>query len=262
MQAFRFKLLLTGSIILFFTAMAMPVHAQKKKAAPKPGKKTTKAEATKKEAPKAAKPAPKPAAAPKVTPTAGSATPAKNDKHRLKLIAIEEKVDSLKERIFRSKAQLMLLQQSLLQGAISTAKLTIHHQNSMGSSFYLLSASYFLDGNPIFTKSDYNGNLNGKKNILLYQGSIQPTTHTLTIELEYRGNGFGIFSYLNKYRFNIKSSHTFKAEEGKSVEIQVEAYEKGRLTVKLQDRPDIRYKMKIRKVTVKKKQLQKSVDGK
>jgi len=59
--------------------------------------------------------------------------------------------------------------------------------------------------------------------------------------MTYRGNGFGIFSYLRGYVFNLRSSHTFHAEEGKQVRVRVVGYEKGGITTDLKDRPDIRF---------------------
>ena len=52
----------------------------------------------------------------------------------------------------------------------------------------------------------------------VYNGAIQPGSHTLSVALHYQGNGFGVFSYLKGYKFNVKSSHTFVAGESKTHE--------------------------------------------
>lgn len=57
----------------------------------------------------------------------------------------------------------------------------------------------------------------------------------------YRGNGFGVFSYLKGYVYTLRSSHTFHAEEGKIVTVRTIAYEKGTITTDHRDRPDIRF---------------------
>src|SRR5581483_11223629 len=65
----------------------------------------------------------------------------------LKIKGIEEKVNDLKEKIFRTKSRLLLLQETVLGGDISSsAKAVIFHDNEMGSAFVLESASYTLDG--------------------------------------------------------------------------------------------------------------------
>lgn len=189
------------------------------------------------------------------TPSGATHKTAITDKHRFKLVRIEEETNSLKEKIFRSKAQLMLLQESLLNGAISTAKLILSFDNRMGSAFYLKEVTFSLNGTPLYTKIDYNGSLNNKRKFVIYQGSVQPKQHTLSIVLNYQGNGFGAFSYLNKYKFKIQSSYTFKAEERKQVEIKIVGYEKNWLTTPLRERPTVRYDVKIRKLSSRPKKL-------
>ncbi len=60
-----------------------------------------------------------------------------------------------------------------------------------------------------------------------------------------QGHGFGAFSYLRAYRFEVRSSHSFTAVEGKTVTLQALAYEKGGVTTPLEERPAIRYSEKV-----------------
>lgn len=177
------------------------------------------------------------------------------DQHRFTLIVVEEKVNTLKEKVFRSKAQLLLLQETLLQGVISTSKITIVHQDKIGNSFYMTSAAYSLDGTPIFSRSDLNGSLNNKKTFDLFSGSIRPGPHRLSVELRYRGNGFGIFSYLNSYRLRIRSSYAFTVQEGKAITIQVQPYQLN-WTYPIEKRIQIQYSVKMNDLTVRRKKLQ------
>ncbi len=199
------------------------------------------------------------------TPATGTNTPSEgssvqSDRHRFQLLTIEEKTGSLKEQIFRSKAKLMLLQESLLQGAISTSKVVLVHDNRMGSSFYLRSISYTLSGNPVFAKTDYEGSLNkaSARKFVAFTNTLQPGRYTLSVELVFRGNGLGVFSYLKRYRFRVRSSYTFKALEGKSMEISVVAFEKNPLVTELTDRPTVQYDVKIRDITAKRKDAPKA----
>ena len=63
----------------------------------------------------------------------------------------------------------------------------------------------------------------------------------MTVNLEYRGDGYGIFSYLKGYRFRVRSSYSFSAPESKAVSIRVVGFEKGGPTAPLEERPAIRY---------------------
>lgn len=216
----------------------------------------TKPKTTKTNAKSTPQPTRKPPPARQINPNAGkTAFNPQTVKHRALLTGTEERVNSLKERIFRSKAQLMLLQEKLLHGVISTAKLRLIHDNRMGGSFYLKRAAYSIDGRPVYSSSDKNGSLNNKKSFTVFNESVSPGPHRITVSMRYVGNGFGIFSYLRQYKFNIRSSYPFRAQEGKIMEIKVVPYQKG-WTVPLQKRAALKYEVKIRKLYGKKKKKQ------
>lgn len=156
---------------------------------------------------------------------------------------MEEQVTDLKEKVFRTKARLLLLQESILGGGAvgQGSKAVLKHVNEMGSSFFLESAAYALDGSPIYTKADIEGDLDGRKEFEIFNGRIVPGQHQIAVKLEYRGHGYGVFSYLEDYRFRVQSSFTFDAEPGKITNVKVVAYEKGGITADLKDRPAVRY---------------------
>lgn len=190
------------------------------------------------------------AAAP-ATPTAAdvgagaaSGTPSEDmdaGTYAVRLRDLEQRINELKEQIFRSKARLSLLAETVLQGVVAGAQAVIVHENRMSSSYRLVKAVYALDGARIFSKADEEGSLGERQELDIYDGSIVPGEHTLTVNLEYRGHGYGIFSYLKGYRFRVRSNYSFTAPEGKAVTIRVVGYEKGGPTAPLEERPAIRY---------------------
>ena len=184
------------------------------------------------------------------TPPAQPAAPAtpviEDTDYAIKLRNLEERVNDLKERIFRSKARLILLRETVLNGVISGAKAHIIHRNEMGSSFTLEQVSYSLDGAPLFNKTDTEGALDDQEEIELFNGSIVPGNHNISVYLLYRGNGYGVFSYLKGYTFKIKSSYAFTAEEGKITTVKVVGYEQGGFTTDLKDRPAVRYDVEVK----------------
>ncbi len=174
---------------------------------------------------------------PKPPPEPGTA----DEAYQRKISALEGRVNELKEKIFRSKARLANLKGTVLSTSIAGAEALIVHRNEMGSSFRLEKAIYSLDGHPIRSLIDEEGDLAGKEEIEIFSGPIQPGNHTISVVMTYRGNGFGIFSYLRGYLFNLRSSHTFHADEGKLIQVKVVGYEKGGIATDLKDRPDIRF---------------------
>jgi hypothetical protein len=163
--------------------------------------------------------------------------------YNVRLRGLEKNVNELKEQIFRTKARLNLLKETVLGGVIGASRAVIHHKNEMGSSFKLVKAAFALDGVQIAAKSD--AGLADLQEFDVYNGAIQPGSHTLSVALTYQGNGFGVFSYLKGYKFNVKSSHTFVAGESKSTNITVVGYEKGNITTQLSDKPAIDFRVNV-----------------
>ncbi len=155
---------------------------------------------------------------------------------------LEEQVVDLKEKIFRTKARLLLLQETVLGGDLSSgARAVIFHRNEMGAQFILESVAYALDGAPIYTKVDANGDLDKREEFEIFNGRIVPGNHQIAVRMVYRGHGYGIFSYLEGYKFKLQSNQTFNSEAGKVTTVKVVGYEKGGITADIKDKPAIRY---------------------
>ncbi|MGB0678362.1 MAG: hypothetical protein ACPGUV_01710 [Polyangiales bacterium] len=161
--------------------------------------------------------------------------------YAVRLRDLEERINGLKEQVFRSKSRLALLAETVLQGVVAGSQARIVHVNKMSSSYRLVKVMYALDGAPIFNRADDEGSLGENESFDVFNGSIVPGEHTLTVSLEYRGHGYGIFSYLKGYRFKTRSSHTFRAPEGKGIRLRVVGYEKGGPTAPVEERPAVRY---------------------
>jgi len=190
-------------------------------------------------------PPPAAAAAPAAGADAGKAATA-DEANELKVRQLEERVSDLKEKIFRTKARLMNLQEMVIGGDITTgSKAVLVHRNEMGSSFYLESVAYTLDGAPIYSKVDVEGDLEKRAEFEIFNGRIVPGNHQIAVQLTYRGHGYGLFSYLQGYKFKVQSSYTFNAEPGKVNTIKVVGFEKGGLTAELKDRPAVRYDLAV-----------------
>jgi hypothetical protein len=185
------------------------------------------------------------------SPSGGKALGAE-EANELKVRTLEERVSDLKEKIFRTKARLMNLQEMVIGGDITTgAKAVLVHRNEMGSSFYLESASYALDGAPIYTKVDVDGDLEKREEFEIFNGRIVPGNHQISVMLVYRGHGYGLFSYLEGYKFKVQSSYTFNAEPGKVNTIKVVGFERGGFTAELKDRPAVRYDVDVQREEVR-----------
>src|SRR5882757_4767880 len=75
--------------------------------------------------------APQPAPPPPNDPGTAAQTSA-NGSYTVRLHDLERRVNELKEQIFRSKARLNLLKETVLHGVIAGARAAITHRNEMG----------------------------------------------------------------------------------------------------------------------------------
>lgn len=187
------------------------------------------------------------------TPQAGAAAgqtapPAGMDgsTYQVRLRDLEQKVDELKEQIRRSHTRLSLLSETILSGGTGGARAEITFINDMSSAFRMTQALFVLDGAVQYNKQDETGVLAGQKEIPIFSGSIPPGDHTLQVLVKLRGHGYGVFSYLQGYRFEIRSSHSFTITEGKTIELKAIAFEKGDVTTPIEQRPAVRYHKNVR----------------
>jgi hypothetical protein len=179
------------------------------------------------------------------TPADGDAAPADPEAIpvNLRLRRLEQRVQALKERAWRAKARVGMLKEAVLGGGVG-AQATLVHINKMGSSFRLTKLVYALDGTQIFARTDEDAtSLYKSKSFDVLTGPIAPGSHTISVVAIYRGHGYGVFKYLTKYKFTVRSSHTFTAQEGKATRIEAVAFEKGGKTTRLEDRPAIDFKV-------------------
>lgn len=165
--------------------------------------------------------------------------------YAVRLRDLQQRIDQLKEQIRRSHTRLSLLSDTILAGGAAGSRATIRFENKLSSQFKLTRALIVLDGQVQYNKTDRSGVLADQEVIPVFSGSIPPGDHTLQVLVNLQGHGYGVFSYLRGYRFEVRSSHSFTAVEGKTTKLRVLAYEKGGVTTPLEERPAVRYLEKV-----------------
>ena len=162
-----------------------------------------------------------------------------NGEFKSELLSIEEEVNSMKKNVFSAKATLNLLRELVVQGSSTGSRATIWHVNELGKTYVVESISYVLDGNSEFVKTDVSGEMNEKSEIMVFEGGIPPGKHTLSVEMRLRGNGYGLFNYVDQYGFNVQSSTSFNSEEGQNCTVRVVAQKKSGISFSFYERPNI-----------------------
>ncbi|GEM_PF-681629 len=187
-------------------------------------------------------PAPAPAEdlfQPTETPEGVDSSRRESEIYGARIDGMQTDVDDLKERIFRSKARLSVLKETVLHGVLAGSRVIIVHRNLMGSQFRLTKVAVVLDGAQIYARTDDSGALDQEDELTVLDGNIVPGPHTITVELTYQGQGFGVFSYLNGYTFDSRSSHNFTAPENGALRLMSSGFEKGNLSTEMKDRPSV-----------------------
>lgn len=156
------------------------------------------------------------------------------------LRTVEEEVNGLKERVFRSKATLQLLKELVVEGASSGARVVVWHLNQMGKGYAMESVQYFLDGKNVYTKVDPGGQLAAVKEMKVHEQSVPPGTHNLQVKMVLRGAGYGVFQYLRTYQFNVNGSYSVKVDDGRAAVVRVIADTRGGMR-NFVDRPMVRF---------------------
>jgi hypothetical protein len=165
--------------------------------------------------------------------------------YAVRLRDLEQRIDELKEQIRRSHTRLSLLSDTIIGGGGAGAKASIRYQNELSSAFRVTRVLVILDGAVQYNKTDQSGALAEQSEIPIFNGSIPPGDHTVQVLVNLQGNGYGVFSYLRGYKFEVRSSHSFTAVEGKTINLDAVSYEKGGVTTPLEERPAVRYSEKI-----------------
>ena len=165
--------------------------------------------------------------------------------YAVRLRDLEQRVDELKDQIRRSHTRLALLSDTILGGGAAGSRSEVEFKNEMSSAFQLARALFVIDGQVQYNRQDDSGALADQKEIPVYSGSVPPGDHTIQVALTFQGNGYGVFSYLRGYKFEVKSSHSFTAVEGKTISVIATAFEKGGVTTPLEQRPSVEWQEKL-----------------
>ena len=158
-----------------------------------------------------------------------------------RLDGIEGEVAALKDKIFRSKARLAVLRDTVMSGVMAGGRVMVAHRNLMSSGFRLVRAAVILDGAQIYARSDDTGALDQEDELPIFDGNLPPGPHEVTIELTYQGQGYGAFSYLKGYTFKSASTHSFAVAESGQFKLVSKGYERGNLTTEMKDRPAVEW---------------------
>lgn len=161
---------------------------------------------------------------------------------------LDRRTREIRDQVFRSKARLSLLTETLLGSAQGGAKLVVVQKDEMGRLYQMVKVSYQLDGREVYVRSLEPGRPAEPKQQNVYDGNVRPGDHTLAIAVTYRGDGNKVFSYYDQYQFTAKAAHRFTVTDGQITRLEVRCFEKGNpLLVRVEDRPAFDFRVESTK---------------
>lgn len=174
-------------------------------------------------------------------PVAKSDAPQQDSLHE-QLWSLWHRVDQLKEDIRRSHARLGNLSIELDLGT-GAAHARVRLDNKLSGMFRVESALVVLDG-AVQLNTSAPATVS-QSTVPVFDGPLGSGDHVVQAVVKLRGHGFGVFSYLDKYRFEVRGSHTFTALEGRTTQLRAVLFERGDATTPIDDRPAMRFLEKV-----------------
>jgi len=159
---------------------------------------------------------------------------------------LEQRIDDLKEQIRRSHTRLSLLSDTILAGGSGGgSRAIVKFSNEISTAWRISKLLIVLDGSVQYSKTEQQGVIADAGDVPVFTGTIPPGAHTVQVLVNLTGTGFGVFSYLKGYKFEIRSDHSFTSLEGKTTNLNVVSFEKGGATARFEERPAVRYSEKV-----------------
>jgi len=117
-------------------------------------------------------------------------------------------------------------------------------KDELGEAFVLVSVEVGIDGRVVGRYEP--GGEEPKPTVELPPATLPAGDHEASVRALYRGEGHGIFSYLKEYKFEVKSTHEFRAPPLGTIALTAICYERGGPETELSDRPRIRWVEELR----------------
>lgn len=133
----------------------------------------------------------------------------------------EEQVHALKEQVFRSKATLQLLRELAIQGASGGGALRVRHVTELPRAYRVAAIDYYLDGKSVFSWTDAEGAAPLPRTFVVREAEAAPGQHNVQVSVQLRGDGGGVFGYVDAYASKVDSTTTFDVAGGQVTEVAV-----------------------------------------
>jgi hypothetical protein len=156
--------------------------------------------------------------------------------------AMTSQVDAMKTEVMSEKMQVLVLKDLLKKEGLDGSRktLVIAFKNDLGKRYLVDSVTYKLNGEIIYQYvAEDRAAASVEKNTpqKQFETKVVPGPYTFEVQVIYRGNDSGVFSYVKDYR--ITREEKMAIDVKRSNKITVSAFEKGGVFADFKDRPQL-----------------------
>lgn len=142
--------------------------------------------------------------------------------------AVDRSIDDLSIDILRTEVRLQRLLDAVT-GPTDRPGLVVALRSDLGAQYRIVGWRILVDGVEI--------PIDGRQTL---RQSVPPGNHAVDVELVLRGDGLGLFPYVDGYRFTVRSHLNLAFPESAPVRLDVLAHEAGDVTTPFVERPALR----------------------
>lgn len=163
-------------------------------------------------------------------------------KKNVNISAISTQVDAMKTEIMSEKMQVIVLKDLLKKEGLdgSRKSLMIAFKNNLGKRYVVDSLTYKLNGEIIYqyiAEDRVVANSANASPQKEFEAKVVPGPYNFEVQIIYRGNDSGVFSYVKDYR--ITKEEKMAIDVKKANQITVSAFESGGVFADFKDRPQL-----------------------
>ncbi len=157
--------------------------------------------------------------------------------------AITSQVDAMKTEVMSEKMQVLVLKDLLKKEGLdgSRKSLIIAFKNELGKRYLVDSVTYKLNGEIIYqyvAEDRAIANIEKNNPQKQFETKVVPGPYNFEVQVIYRGNDSGVFSYVKDYR--ITREEKIAIDVKKTNQIIVNAFESGGIFADFKDRPQLK----------------------
>ncbi len=156
----------------------------------------------------------------------------------------QDEVNSLKDQVVNAKTQMIILKELVKKEGLDgkRRKIAVAFKNQLGARYAIDSLVYKIDGDIVysFLLKDLQDLPIEQRMPKDFETKLVTGPHLFEVQVTYKGNDTGIFSYLRDYSVTKEDSLNVTIDSSDSTKIDVTAYEKGWIFTDFKERPQLK----------------------